>query len=110
MNSIYALFITAAEGDTLPQLPTFAQYGLIGILFAMVVGGVLLVPKYAYERERDRADALETEVKRLNALIQDRHVPALESASKAISDSTELVTDLRREIIDSRRRERDIER
>lgn len=63
------------------------------------VGGVLAVLFWfawqVYKRERDRADANESEIKRLNTLIQDKYVPSLEQASHALIESNELLSHIR---------------
>lgn len=63
------------------------QYGALGVMAA----GLIVYARTAYKREVDaykreaaRADRLEAEVSRLNELIQERHIPALLSATQAV--------------------------
>lgn len=82
----------------------FAQYGVLGIMTAILIW----FAKGAHQRERDRADRLEDENKKLNALIIDRVIPALTSATRAAEESAELLHAMQREreytqIVDQRR-------
>lgn len=82
------------EADTgAVDLTIFAQYGVLGIIAAMLIW----FAKGAHQRERDRADRMEAENKRLNELILDRVIPALTSASRAAEESAELLNALQRE-------------
>jgi hypothetical protein len=81
---------------------TLAQYGVLGIFAAILV----VFAKTAYRRETDRADRLETEVQRLNALIQDRVIGVITSATNAVEESTELMTVMAREQIAAGHRDR----
>jgi len=55
---------------------------------------LVVFARAAYKRETDRADRLETEVFRLHTVIQDRHIPALESAARALQETTIALRDL----------------
>lgn len=90
------LIIAATEGG-LPELPTGAQYGILGVLVAALASGRFLVPRYVLDRERERADRMEQENVRLNTLIQEKAIPAIVDASAAVRDSTLLVHDMKRE-------------
>lgn len=83
---------TAADAGAV-DLTIFAQYGVLGIIAAMLIW----FAKGAHQRERDRADRLEGENKRLNELILDRVIPALTSATRAAEESAELLNALHRE-------------
>jgi hypothetical protein len=65
----------------------FAQYGVVGIMLLAV--GVFA--KTMITREQVRADRLESEVTRLNTLVQEKTIPALVSATQAIQGSQELL-------------------
>lgn len=70
--------------------PILAQYGALGVL--VIVAGFAVRVLFqrsteAYEREKQRADRMEAEVQRLNAIIQDKMLPILHEATKAISDA-----------------------
>jgi len=83
----------AADPTGAVDLSVFAQYGVLGILTLMLI----FFARGAYQRERDRADRLETEVQRLHELILDKVIPALQSASQAAEDSTALLQAMQRE-------------
>jgi hypothetical protein len=70
-----------------------AQYGVLGVVTTLL----LWFARSAIQRERDRADRLEEDNKRLNALILERVIPALTSATRAIEESGELLNALQRE-------------
>ena len=67
------------------------QYGVAGVIASIFLWFAWQV----YKRERDRADKNETEIARLNTLIQDKYVPSLEAATKALSESNDLLVQLR---------------
>lgn len=90
-----------------PDINLFAQYGVLGIIAAMLI----FFAKGAHQRERDRADRMEAENKRLNELILDRVIPALTAAARAAEESAELLRAIQRErelvqISDHRRKTR----
>lgn len=86
-------FLAAEVGGGSVDLTVFAQYGVLGIIAAMLIW----FAKGAHQRERDRADRMEAENKRLNELILDRVIPALTSAARAIEESGELLNAIQRE-------------
>lgn len=73
-----------AAGNDLP-LSGLGQLGAFGTILMIF----LTFGWYAYKREMKRADDNAAEIARLNQLIQDRYVPSLESATKAIADSND---------------------
>lgn len=75
------------------DLTVFAQYGVLGIIAGMLTW----FAKGAHQRERDRADRMEEENRRLNQLILDRVIPALTSATRAAEESAELLNAVQRE-------------
>lgn len=92
------LFAAGGDGATV-DFTVFAQYGVLGIVASLLIW----FAKGAHQRERDRADRLEEDVKRLNALILDRVIPALTSATRAAEESADLLNAIHRE----RERERE---
>ena len=79
-------FDLAAESDPLGGIPvgTLGQYGVLG-----VVNYILFrFAAQAYNREKDRADASDAEVKRLNQKIQDEYVGSLEKSNEALHESS----------------------
>lgn len=87
-----AALLLADAADSL-NIGTLAQYGVLGVFAAILV----FFARGAHQRERDRADRLEDENRRLNAIIQDRVIPALGSATKAAEESAILLTAIQRE-------------
>lgn len=74
----------AASPDGLP-LSGLGQLGAFGTILIIL----LSFGWYAYKRESNRADKSELEIARLNQLIQDKYVPSLEAATRAMSDSAD---------------------
>lgn len=83
----------AAADSSGVDLSILTQYGILGI-FALLL---ILFAKTSYKRETDRSDRLEAEVLRLNNLIQEKAIPALASATRALEESQNLLHDLQRE-------------
>jgi hypothetical protein len=83
----------AADPTGTVDVAIFAQYGVLGIVAAILIW----FAKGAHQRERDRADRMEAENKRLHELILDRIIPALTSATNAAEDSTDLLRAMQRE-------------
>lgn len=94
MTPMVALFawLTAEPSGAL-DVSVFAQYGVLGILAGMLIW----FAKGAHQREKDRSDRLEDEVKRLHELMLDRVIPALTSAAAAAEQSAALLNTLQRE-------------
>jgi len=79
---------------------TILQYGAVGAMCVILIvfARVLLVfARGAYTREQTRADTAETEVRRLNAMILERAIPALLAAAKAAEDSAEVIATMQHE-------------
>lgn len=75
------------------NVSVLAQYGVLGIVASLLIW----FAKGAHQRERDRADRLEEETRRLNTVIADRVIPALTSATRAAEESGELLNAMQRE-------------
>lgn len=93
---------------------TFAQYGVLGVavlLLGWFVFRILnqLWARSAQELSREvaRGDRLEGENRALNLAMQDKAIPALLSASIAITQCTELIRELQRDHSRLRRTDRD---
>jgi len=89
---VLAWVLAATPGAT-DSVPQWGQYGVLGLAFA----GLAAFARQAYNREAARADRLEAENQRLNQLIQDKHIPALESSTSATREMTEYLRVLERE-------------
>lgn len=94
------LYAIAPDPADLPGgLGSFANYGILGVLAIILLGGIRLL----FAREMARADRLEAEVNRLNTLIQEKHLPVLEAATAAIKDSTDALASQGRDYADALR-------
>jgi hypothetical protein len=89
----YFLAPLAAIDASPVDLGAFAQYGILGVLAVMLIW----FAKGAHQRERDRADRLEAENRRLYQLFLDQVVPAMTSATRAAVESAELLRAVQRE-------------
>lgn len=75
------------------NLGLLSQYGILGL----VTSGLIWFAKGAHQREKDRADRLEAKNEQLSALIIDRVIPALMSASNATEQTAELLRAIQRD-------------
>lgn len=76
----------AATGDV---TGVFVQYGALGAiaLLAMIAVRVLFQREVkALDLERQRADRLEEELRKLNATVQDRYMVTLTEATRVMSE------------------------
>lgn len=71
----------------------WAQYGALGAITA----GLVWFARGAHQRERERADRLEAETRRLNEVIAERAIPALMAATKVAEQATALLASMQRE-------------
>ncbi len=69
------------------------QYGALGIIASL---GLWFMFR-AWRRECERADRLDGDNKAQAAAIQDKVIPALLSATRAVEESTELMRDQQRQ-------------
>jgi len=83
----YPLLVLAA--DSVPTVD-WTQYGVLGVIASLGLWLMFTV----WRQANARADAAEAEVRRLNQVIQDRHIPALEASVQA---NRELIRFLERE-------------
>lgn len=74
-------------------LGLLAQYGVLGIAAALLV----VFARASYKRETDRSDRLEAEVFRLHAVIQERHIPALEAGTRALQEASVTLREIQQE-------------
>lgn len=76
--------------------PLIAQYGALGI---MAIAAMILVKvlfdrlSAAIERETERADRLESELRRLNETVRTEYVNTITRAAQAITDADRAVAD-----------------
>lgn len=82
-----ALWYAQTTGDT---SSVFIQYGALGVIALLALGAVRVLfarEVKALDLERQRADRLEDELRKLNVSIQERYVATLVEATKAISEA-----------------------
>lgn len=75
----------------------FAQYGAIGVIAGLALLAVKVLFKHVTaneQRERERADRLEAEVRKLNEQIRDEYMKTLSQASVAIAETNRVVSNL----------------
>lgn len=66
------------------------QYGAVGVIALMALLAVKVMYANAqkvYEKERERADRLEAELRELNAAVRNEYLNTLSSATRAIADA-----------------------
>jgi len=83
----------AEEATAGADLAALTQYGVLGIF----AGLLILFARVSYKRETDRSDRLEQEVFRLNNIIQEKVIPALQSSARAVEESQALLASMQRE-------------
>lgn len=91
--------ILAQVAATTDISATFVQYGALGVIafLALIAVRVLFQREVkALDHERQRADRLEEELRKLNATIQDRYVGTLADATRVMGDVLDSLKDQRR--------------
>lgn len=91
LPSLTWLMAQASGGSDLPGWFGPALLSGAGAFLATLMSGKVVVPTFAYSRERERADKWEAEAMRLNQVIADKVIPALATSTAAQVESTEAV-------------------
>lgn len=68
----------------------FAQYGALGVVLIIAITAVKVLfdrEVKALEREKERADRLETELRQLNELVRTQYVEKLANATQTIGEA-----------------------
>jgi hypothetical protein len=76
---------TGAAGVT----SVFVQYSALGVIALLALGAVRVLFQRevkAHDLERQRADRLEEELRKLNATVQDKYVTTLTEATHTMSE------------------------
>lgn len=68
-----------------------ASVSALSAFLVTLLSGKLVVPTFAYLREKERADKWEAETMRLNSVIAEKMMPALALSAKANEESAEAV-------------------
>lgn len=74
----------------------YAQYGAIGGIAILAIFAVKVMYgklQAAYDREKERADRLEGELRTLNEMVRTDYVATISRASQAMSDANRAVAD-----------------
>lgn len=64
-------------------------FGQLGVVALALIAGQWMTLRWVAIPERERSGRLENEVQRLNGVIQERAVPALVEATRAVADATQ---------------------
>lgn len=88
-------FILLAQVTSADPTSVLLQYGALGVM--VLAAGIAVRVMYgrlvsAYEREKERADRLETELRQLNQMVRNEYVGTIGSATRAIADANQAVT------------------
>lgn len=89
MQPLISLIGILAQPETADVSATFIQYGALGVIafLALMAVRVLFQREVrALDHERDRADRLEEELRKLNSTVQDRYMSTLSDATRVMSD------------------------
>ena len=73
-----------------------AQYGAIGAIAIAALYAVKVMygkMQESYNREKERADRLEDELRKLNEMVRGEYVATINKASQAISEANRAVAD-----------------
>lgn len=94
-----SLSILAQTATSVDIGSTFVQYGALGVIafLALIAVRVLFQREVrALDHERERADRLEEELRKLNSTLQERYVGTLAEATRVMGDVLETMKDKRR--------------
>lgn len=88
--------VSCAEKGLLVPDDILAQYGAIGAIAIAALYAVKIMYdrlQESYAREKDRADRLEEELRKLNEMVREDYVTTINKASQAISEANRAVAD-----------------
>lgn len=89
-----ALWLLAQTGPD--PVGALLQYGALGILAALSILAVRVLfaeQRKAHDREQQRADRLEQELRQLNKDVQELVMPAVTKSTEAITEAMRLFRD-----------------
>jgi len=90
--ALVVIATTLADPTAAPAAGTagvFVQYGALGVVALLALGAVKVLfnrETKSLDLERQRADRLEEELRKLNATVQDRYVSTLTEATRTMSE------------------------
>jgi hypothetical protein len=90
LAGVLVLVPADGAGASDPVTGVLLQYGALGVLAALAVAAVRVLFKRltaAVEREQQRADRLEEELRKLNELIRGELIKSIGDATKAVADA-----------------------
>jgi hypothetical protein len=82
--------VLAAQGD----IPDWARYGILGVLFLAVCTGQLIVPAYLWKGEKARGDAAEDRERALLTGMAQTATDALRENTATLARLGERISDL----------------
>jgi len=93
----YAVVVAQQDPNSILGVDPWAL-GIGGVLFLLVASGRLIVATFVYDREKARADRMESELARLNSAVLDKHGQVLADAASALRESTALTREVQAEL------------
>lgn len=78
----------------------FLQYGALGAIAALALGAVRILfarEVKAHQDQKDRADRLEVELRKLNEMIQNQYITTLTQATLAMSQAFDVIREVERD-------------
>lgn len=91
---IHVIFVISQAAAEVIPTSSFLQYGAIGVIALLALAAVRVLFKReidAHEKDRERADRLEAELKNLNSTIQDKYLTVLANATAAMSEAFDVI-------------------
>lgn len=88
----FGIFLVAAEGAS-SAMPDWlwAVGAAVGSFLVTLLSGKIVVPTFAYNREKERADFWQAEALRLGVQLAEKTYEALSEASGSLRESSEVV-------------------
>jgi len=88
----FGLFLAQQPTDPTGALLQYGALGVLTLLAVIAVRVMYLRMVQQYDRERERADRLEAELRELNTTIRGDYVGTIGNATRAISEATDAVS------------------
>jgi hypothetical protein len=81
-----------------PATGVLVQYGAVGVVALMALAAVRVLfarLSATIDRETERADRLEEELRKLNETVRSEYVNTINTSARAISEATRAIEDTR---------------